>query len=79
MYQQIKMCSWIWKDEIGGASTVWERCRQSCGGDTRMRILGRRTTKYGIILKWKIYEMRACTRFMWLKIGTIELFFSSLR
>ena len=44
-----------------------------------MRILGRRTTKYGIILKWKKYEMRAWTGFMWLKIGTIELFFSALR
>jgi len=62
-----------------GRYSVGEKCRQSCGGDTRMRILGRRTTKYGIILKWKKYEMRAWTGFMWLKIGTIELFFSALR
>jgi len=47
---------------------------QSCSGDTRMRILGRRKTKYGIILNWKKYEMRAWTGFMWLEIGTVEAF-----
>jgi len=62
-----------------GRYRVGEKCRQSCSGDTRMRILGRRKTKYGMILKWKKYEMRTWTGFMWLEIGTVEAFFSALR
>jgi len=40
-----------------------------------MRILGKRTAKCVIILKWKKCEMRAWIGFVWLKVGTVEAFF----
>jgi len=43
---------------VGPVPCVGENCRQGCGGETGKRILGRRRSKCGIILKWKKYEMR---------------------
>jgi len=49
---------------VGPVPCMGEKYRQSCGGETGTRILGRSTTKCGIILKWREYKMRAWTGFM---------------
>ena len=49
---------------VGPVPSMGEKYRQSCGGDTGKRILGRLTTKCGIILKCKKYKNKAWTGFM---------------
>ena len=60
---------------MGSVPSVGEKYKQSCGWETGTIILGRCTTEYRIILKWKKYVMRAWIEFMWLKIGMAEEYF----
>jgi hypothetical protein len=55
-------------------SIVYGREIQSCGAETGTRLLGRCTTKCGIILKCKKYKMSTWTGFVWHKTERIEAF-----
>ena len=64
---------------VGPVPCMGEEYREGCGVETGRRICGRRTTKCGIILKFKKYKMRAWTGFMCRKIRTVEAFYSALQ